>query len=144
MAVEISWAKMSDVEDLEAMDRIAQHENRFWVPQTKADFGKVIKRSGFLTLIARQNGKAVGYLQSGHRNTDKHMWIENVMVLEEYRKKGIARMLVNRFISHWRDKVDYIVLITPDHNVEVFERLGFEKEMNYMGYKYSRKKTNKR
>lgn len=144
MTVTISWAKMNDIADLEAIDRIAHNENRFWETQSRADFGRVIRKSGFLTLIARQNGNVVGYLQSGHRNTKKHMWIENVMVLKEFRKQGIARRLVNRFISHWRKKVDYIVLITPDHNVEVFERLGFEKEMNYMGYKYSKKKMRRK
>lgn len=144
MAISISWAKMDDVEDLEDIDKIAHHENRFWESQSRAEFAAVIKKSAFLTLVARDNSKIVGYLQSGHRNTKKHMWIENVMVLEEFRRQGIARMLVNRFISHWREKVDYIVLITPDHNVEVFERLGFEKEMNYMGYKYSKKKARRK
>ena len=140
MAIEISWAKQSDTEDLEAIDEIEHEDNSLWIPQSKADFAKVIKKSAYLTLIAREDEKPIGYLQSGERNTKKHLWVENVMVLKKYRKQGVARKLVNHFIAHWKDQVDYIVLITPGPHVEAFERMGFEKEMHYMGYKYSRGK----
>ncbi|MGD0728772.1 MAG: GNAT family N-acetyltransferase, partial [Candidatus Micrarchaeaceae archaeon] len=64
---------------------------------------------------------------------------ENIFVINEFRRKGIAKLLVDKFTSYWLTRVDNIVLITADTNLKIFEQLGFRKEMNYMGYKNRRK-----
>ena len=135
MAIKITWATTKDVDKLYDLDKIAHKENKFWNVQTKASFRKIIKKSKFLTIIAFNNNKPVGYLQSGMKNTKIHLWIENIFVVKKYRKKGIARLLVKRFTSHWKSRVENIVLITSDRNLRIFKRLGFKKEMNYMNYK---------
>jgi ribosomal protein S18 acetylase RimI-like enzyme len=138
--VVLSWASKKDVPELVNIDKIANSHDSGWLLQSAKEFYSVIRESKYLTVIARVDGKAVGYLQSGFRNTKRHMWIENVIVLEEFRNRGIARMMVNKFVSHWKSKIDHIVLITEDRNMGVFRALGFEKEMNYMGYRHSRGK----
>lgn len=140
MNVVLSWASKKDVPELVNIDKIANSHDSGWLLQSAKEFYSVIRESKYLTVIARVDGKAVGYLQSGFRNTKRHMWIENVIVLEEFRNRGIARMMVNKFVSHWKSKIDHIVLITEDRNMGVFRALGFEKEMNYMGYRHSRGK----
>ncbi len=140
MAIKISWAEVGDAKDLEALDRMAHDENRFWKVQTKSKFADFIKNSKFLTLVAKEDGKAVAYLQSGERNTKTHVWVENVFVKEEYRRQKIAKSLMEKFTGHWKSKVDYIVLLTADERVDVFKRLGFEKHMNYMVHNQSKKR----
>jgi predicted GNAT family acetyltransferase len=139
MVIKISWAKVSDANDLERLDKIAHKEKKWWEIQSKNDFKKVINESAFLTLIVREDDKPIAYLQSGLRNTKKHLWIENIFVINEFRRKGIAKLLVDKFTSYWLTRVDNIVLITADTNLKIFEQLGFRKEMNYMGYKNRRK-----
>jgi ribosomal protein S18 acetylase RimI-like enzyme len=140
MTIKLSWVTADDIDGLVKLDKIAHKENKFWNIQSKAQFKKVVKRSKFLTIIAKNNQTPIGYLQSGLKNTKLHVWIDDIYVIKEFRKKGIAKMLVNKFVNHWKNKVNYIVLITEDKNIKIFEKLGFEKEMNYMGYKYSRGK----
>ena len=144
MGVVLYWAGKKDVQDLVSMDREANNENPGWMLQSAKEFSSVIRKSKYLTIIARAGGKPAGYLQSGLKNNKKHMWIENVIVLDEFRRKGIARMMVNKFVNHWKSKIDHIVLITEDRNIGVFRALGFEKEMNFMGYKHSRGKRRMR
>jgi ribosomal protein S18 acetylase RimI-like enzyme len=139
MRTEISWAAIGDAKELESLDRMAHEEDRFWKMQSKSKFEGIIKKSKFLTLIAREDGRAIAYLQSGERNTRTHVWVENVFVAEKFRGRNIAKSLMEKFTNHWRGRVDYIVLLTADEKVDIFKRLGFEKEMNYMAYKHSRK-----
>jgi ribosomal protein S18 acetylase RimI-like enzyme len=134
MVIKISWATINNVKDLVELDTIANKEKRWWEIQSKNKFGKVIKKSKFLTIIAKIDQKPIGYLQSGLKNTQVHVWIDNIYVVKEFRKKGIAKLLVNKFVNHWKRKDNNIVLITADSNLKVFEKLGFKKQMNYMGY----------
>jgi ribosomal protein S18 acetylase RimI-like enzyme len=140
MAIKISWAKMNDLKDLIALNKLAHKENKSWEVGLKSEYRKVIRKSKFLTLMAWYNGRPVAYLQSGLRNTKKHLWIEDILVLKEFRNKGVGKMLINKFVNHWRNKADFIVLITEDKNMKIFNKLGFEKEMNYTGYKHSKGK----
>jgi ribosomal protein S18 acetylase RimI-like enzyme len=143
MAIEISWAAAKDAKELESLDRMAHEEDRFWRMQSKSKFVSVIRKSKFLTLIARENGRAIAYLQSGERNTRTHVWVENVFVLGEFRRRSIAKSLMRKFTAHWRGKVDYIVLLTADEKIDIFKRLGFRKEMNYMRYDYGGRRKDK-
>jgi len=140
MAVKIYWAGRGDAKDLESLDRMAHEEDRFWKVQSKSKFEDTIRRSKFLTLIAKEGSEPIAYLQSGARNTKSHAWIENVFVKREFRRRKIAKYLVQKFISQWKSKVDYIVLLTADEKVEIFKRLGFERQMNYMVHKQSKKR----
>ncbi len=135
MAIKISWATFDDMEDWVALDKLAHKENRNWLIGSRSGYRKMIRKSKFLMLMARCDGKLVGYLQSGLRNTKEHLWIEDITVVKEFRKRGIAKLMVNKFVRHWKSRAGAIVLITSDNNMKIFERLGFKKEMNYMGYK---------
>lgn len=143
MEIRISWANVDDADELASLDKTINRELMHLTPQSSDQFKKVIRKSKYLTLVARSNGKLVGYLQSGHRNTKTHVWVEGVIVSKEFRRKGIARMLVNKFAGYWRDRVEYIVLLTGDENINIFKKLGFAKKQNYMGYDYKRKKSSR-
>jgi ribosomal protein S18 acetylase RimI-like enzyme len=108
--------------------------------QSKSKFANTIKNSKFLTIVAKEDGKAIAYLQSGSRNTKTHVWVENLFVKKEFRRQKVAKSMMEKFTAHWRDKVDFIVLLTADEKVEIFKRLGFQKHMNYMVHRHSRKK----
>ncbi len=140
MAIKISWADAGDAKELAALDKEARDEDRFWKVQSSSKFGDTIRKSKFLTLVARKDGDIIAYLQSDTRNTRTHLWVENVFVRREFRRQRIANSLMEKFIAHWRGKVDYIVLLTPDEKVDIFKRLGFEKEMSYMVHRRSRKR----
>jgi len=138
MAVKTTWAKVRDINDIIHLNKIYHKENNFWIVPSKYGQHKLIKKSKYLTLVARDNEKLVGYLQSGLRNNKIHFWIEDIIVLKEFRRKGIAKLLVRKFVKHWNKRVENIVLITSDRNLKIFKKLGFRKEMNYMGYRFTK------
>jgi predicted acetyltransferase len=53
---------------------------------------------------------------------------------KEYRKKGIAKKLIDSILKKWQNKSKSIVLLTSNKNTKIFNRLGFKKAMNFMEY----------
>lgn len=59
--------------------------------------------------------------------------IEDVWVHENYRKQGIASALVNELIERVKGYDCYkVILDCADHNVHLYETLGFKKWQNSM------------
>ncbi|MGC8479506.1 MAG: GNAT family N-acetyltransferase, partial [Candidatus Micrarchaeia archaeon] len=82
------------------------------------------------------DGKIVDYIQ-GELNIRrygkfKNLFLENIYVLKKYRRKGVARLLVQMFTEYWCKKRKYVELVTTKKNRKIFEKLGFEWTMVYM------------
>ena len=128
----IKKVKSDDARVLTSIDKIAYKEMKFWAPQSEKDFKKSIKNPRFYFSIAEINNKLVGYLESEYDKDKKIVWIKNVFILKQFRKKGLGKLLVNDCIKHWNKKVDLLILLTANRNLKTFEKLGFKKTMNYM------------
>lgn len=84
--------------------------------------------------IVEEDGKAVGYIALGLKDwgyrTGKHVELENMGVLPEYRSKGIGRLLVDK-AKEWSRSVDatklYVSAYWKNTGARKFyEREGFE------------------
>ena len=156
-------ATTRDANSLDELDRSAWEEIKNWSLQTKQNFKRSLKNQKFYFLIASEDKKDVGYLESEydkensgnyvtnspefsngqflrtsnitnrivHKEKDD-VWLKNIYVLKKFRKKNIARYLIKKCCDYWKKKIDLILLLTADRNLEIFERLGFNKTMNYM------------
>jgi ribosomal protein S18 acetylase RimI-like enzyme len=117
-------------------------------PPEEAATRETIKRrietfpEGFL--VAEQNGKVAGILNSaatnkedisdeelkqliGHDPAGKNMVVFALAVLPEFRKQGIARELMSRFVEEARQRgKQYVLLLCKQHLVAYYEGMGFE------------------
>ena len=134
MKIEISFAKIKDARELTKVDKIANKEFKWWHPSTKRDFEKVIKKSKYLVVVAKDDEKIVGYLEANFKGDKETIWIENVYTIQKFRNRQIAKKLMNKFVKNWKNKVNNIVLLTADRNKKILGRLGFKKTMNYMEF----------
>ncbi|MDY0097394.1 MAG: GNAT family N-acetyltransferase [Candidatus Dojkabacteria bacterium] len=84
--------------------------------------------------VAEEDGKAVGYIALGFKDwgyrTGKHVELENMGVLPEYRSKGIGRLLVDK-AKEWARSVNATKLYVSAYwgNTgarNFYEREGFE------------------
>ncbi len=119
-------AKKSDISSLVKLDQEANKETAWWTPMTESDFLKLLKEKDLL-FVAEQDKEIIGYL-SGKLNLNKEIvLLENVFVKEGFRKKGIAKKLINAFSSKWiAPKYKIIQLNCPERLREFYNKLGFK------------------
>lgn len=59
------------------------------------------------------------------------LWIEDVYVLPDYRKRRVAKTMLTKSLSIWKD-IQSASLLTPNKNIKIFNKMGFKRVMNYM------------
>jgi ribosomal protein S18 acetylase RimI-like enzyme len=129
--MEMRFARQKDAPALASLDKQAHSEMSYWKPQSTRTFQATIKTCPHSISVALINKQAVGYLEV---QQGKKITVENIYVLQQWRRKNIARALMEHSLSFWKNKSESITLLAADRNVKIFEKLGFRKTMNYMEY----------
>lgn len=110
-----------------------------WAVDRKAeDISLMLKNSWTCAAVDKSNGRIIAF----NRVLSDHVYrafIYDVIVAADYRGEGFGRLIVENTVNHenFRD-VERIELYCRDHNVEFYEKLGFEKLKdltNLMRYK---------
>lgn len=106
--------------------------------RNEADIRVMLKNSWTCAMVDKRNGNIVAF----NRVLSDHVYrafIYDVVVSKEYRGQGLGRLLVENTVHHSNFKgIERIELYCRDHNVEFYEKLGFEKLKdltNLMRYK---------
>ncbi len=80
-------------------------------------------------LVAKDNEKTVGYI--GANNILGEVFITNIAVTAEFRRKGVASLLLNTLIEKFREeKAQYLTLEVRKSNISainLYEKYGFIK-----------------
>ena len=135
MKTTIRWAKSADLESLLKIDSLANKEFPSWWDRLKAsEAKKLIGKSKFNILIAVVDGKIVGFLR-GALSAKSRLTLEDMFVLKRLRGNGLGKQMMKAFLKKWEGKASSVGLHTKDFNVKKFERMGFEKKMNFMSRK---------
>lgn len=95
---------------------IFQEDQNIEYPYTEGGINYLKEKiSGDSAFVAKVNGKLIGFLTWSINNSiefktyEKYGFIENMYIDDEYRKIGVGRMLVNKFVEHCKDiGVDHI------------------------------------
>ena len=132
METTIRWARTTDLESLLKMDRLAHHEfPDWWDCLEGSEMKKLIGKSKFNVLVVVVEGGIVGFLR-GSLSEKNMLYVDDIFVLKEQRGKGLGKQMMNIFIEKWEGKAVSVGLHTKDFNVKKFEKMVFEKKMNFM------------
>jgi GNAT superfamily N-acetyltransferase len=135
MKTTIRWAKPTDLKPLLVLDRLANKEFSGWWSRLETTKAKEsIVQSKFNILIAEADGKVIGFLR-GELSGKRKLTLEDMFILKRFRSKGIGKQMMKVFLKKWKGKAGSVGLHTKDFNVKKFERMGFEKKMNFMSRK---------
>ena len=113
------------------IDAVSYVENQcFNIPWSKKSFEYEVRENDkALYLIAEYNGNVLGYVGLWKILDEGH--ITNIAVLEPFRKKGIATMMLGKLFELARkESINSFVLEvkkTNDVAIGLYERFGFEK-----------------
>ena len=81
-------------------------------------------------IVALEKGNVIGYASIHYINkiTRKSGIIEDVVVKENQRGKGIGKLLVNNLIEKAKNNnCDKIILSSSEKNLKFYQKLGFQK-----------------
>jgi ribosomal protein S18 acetylase RimI-like enzyme len=103
----------------------------------KSGIKHLIKNSfAFAVVINKNNGKAIGM---GRLLSDgvSDAYIQDLVILPEYRDQGIGRQLVEKLIDHClSNNIHWIGLIAEPNQDDFYKPLGFKPMKNYIPMKY--------
>ena len=112
----------SDCRELAELDRRC-----FSVPWSEQSFFEETKNTLATYLLARDDGKTVGYC--GFWRVSGEAQITNIAVLPEYRHQGAAKALIEEMLKICKDD-ERIILEVRQSNlpaISLYEKFGFEK-----------------
>ena len=103
----------------------------------KARLKDLIRGSfAFAVVIDKKLGKTIGMgriLSDGISDA----YIQDLIILPEYRKKGIGKKLVEKLIEYCHSRnIKWIALISEPNQDGFYTKLGFKKMKNYIPVKY--------
>ena len=81
-------------------------------------------------IVALEKGNVIGYASIHYikKITRKSGIIEDVVVKENHRGKGIGKLLVNNLIEKAKkNNCDKIILSSSEKNLKFYQKLGFQK-----------------
>ena len=98
---------------------------------------KLLAREDFIPLIAVADGKVIGglagYVLQKFEQERSEIYIYDLAVLEEYRRRGIATGLINKLREIARDIGAYVIYVQADPPdepaVKLYESLGTREEV---------------
>ena len=134
MKVEVGKAKKEDFEDYYELKKLECAENTKLMgelievpPKLKEDFLETISGKEEVILFAK-NEKVEGYIRFSF--FDNFVYIDDIFVKEELRKKGIASKLIEEIFKIAKEKklekVRLGVLINNQNAINLYKKLGFD------------------
>jgi ribosomal protein S18 acetylase RimI-like enzyme len=98
----------------------------------KKEFNKALSSKKHLILVEEENKILIGYLHGTYFSNpySKGGNVEDVFVLKEFRRKGIAKSMIAYFIKLLKNKgykkIQLSVNTKNVHAIKLYEKLGFE------------------
>lgn len=134
------------------IDEIADLYTLFWndkmnLSKMKKKFLEISKNPNYIFLCAEESGKVIGTIQGIvceelYGECIPFLVMENFVVAENSRGKGVGRKLLNELEKTGKEKnCSQIIFITETHRketVEFYERVGFN-SISHKGFKKSLK-----
>lgn len=119
------------------LSKIQQYEKTFINNEcyNKDQLRDILKSKTYFSIGFFYKEKLIGYLIANVNDVSVDLF--KIFVDVPFRKKGIAKKLINYLVNHHRNKPIYVeVLHTNDIAIKMYEKLGFKiinERKNYYG-----------
>jgi N-acetylglutamate synthase len=108
---------------------------------SKEAIGRYLERNPGLSFVAVESCRIVGCIMSGHDG--RRGYLQHLAVLEEFKRQGIGRVLVERCLTELEKagilKSHIDVLANNDSAILFWEKLGWKRREDIHRYSFIRK-----
>ena len=120
--------RLMTINDWESVEKVwKDHEGTNPVDDSEEGFTRYLKRNPTTSFVAEDDGKIIGTILAGHDG--RRGFLHHVVVLPEYRKQGIGRMLVESAMEalgkEGIQKVLLVVFNDNENGNQFWEHIGF-------------------
>lgn len=106
-------------------------------PPSDAYLQKLLAKENFLTLVAKKDGKIVGglsaYVLEKFEQERSEVYIYDLAVLEAFRRRGVARGLINTLKKMATATGAWVIYVQADHGdepaIKLYESLGTREDV---------------
>jgi aminoglycoside 3-N-acetyltransferase I len=137
--VEFARAEIETLRDLLAVFSEAFEDHESYESAIPSDeyLNKLLARQDFIPLVAVADGKVVGglaaYVLTKFEQERCEIYIYDLAVLEDHRRKGIATGLINKLREIAREIGAYVIYVQADHGddpaIKLYESLGVREDV---------------
>lgn len=125
MRIEVRGLEDGDIEALAQIE-----EKVFSMPWSKQDFRNLLSHSYCHYLVALADGKVAGCC--GYTESCREATIDNVVVSEEFRNKGVGQRMLEELIAEGEtagiEAFTLEVRVSNSPAIHVYEKFGFRSE----------------
>ena len=133
MEIKVNITKTADIEQLKQLYREAGWWNEE-IDNTDPDLINKIIQGSFCFAVASIDDKIVGM---GRAISDGvcDSYIQDVMVLNEFRGKGVGVLILDEIIKYLKDKkISWISLVSEPDAVSFYKKNGFSQMTDYVPF----------
>jgi len=98
-------------------------------------FSQVLSSTGMCLVVAQSSDAIIGYVLGTVHPTfyaNGHVaWVEEVMVKESFRKKGVGRLLMGSFENWAKSRDCRIIALATRRAAEFYKSLGYAESATY-------------
>lgn len=128
-------AQLSDTEALFSLAR--SFATSFAVERSafEKSFTALLQSHEAFIAVASEEGRVVGYVLGFDHYTfyanGRVAWVEEIMVTEEYRRRGVGRLLMENFERWAKERQSKLVALATPRATPFYRGIGYEESATY-------------
>ncbi|MCH1911852.1 GNAT family N-acetyltransferase [Leptospira noguchii] len=126
----IRKAKETDRESIQKLTSLFATSFKTDSGSFNSSFNELLKDSNAIFLVAEENGTPIGYLLGFDHYTlyanGRVSWVEEIFILEDYRRKGFAKNLMTSFEEWGKNRGSKLIGLATRRAKDFYLALGYE------------------
>jgi GNAT superfamily N-acetyltransferase len=104
-------------------------------PAFEASFAELLQSPDAFIAVASDAGRVVGYVLGFDHHTfyanGRVSWVEEIMVSEDYRRRGVGQLLMESFEQWARDRQSKLIALATRRAAPFYRSIGYEESATY-------------
>jgi len=101
----------------------------------ESSFGSLLQSPDAFIAVASDSGRVVGYVMGFDHHTfyanGRVSWVEEIMVSEDVRRRGVGRRLMESFEQWARSRQSKLIALATRRAAQFYQSIGYDESATY-------------